>query len=154
MGKRIVTIILIVLSTFAYSVDTELAQKFDKIFSQFTHDFWAKSKISIKPKDLINMIRKGENIVLLDIRTPQEMSIVGITFKNSLRIPMNELFKEENLKKIPKDKKVIVVCRSGGRALVAAVALRSVGFSNVYVLKGGISKLASYLSPKTTSGIK
>ncbi|NPB08494.1 MAG: rhodanese-like domain-containing protein [Aquificae bacterium] len=153
--KRLISLALMLgLSLTVFGIDKDLAKKYDEIFSQFTHQFWAKSPISVKPKELLEMIKKGEDIVLLDIRTPQEMSVVGITYRNALQIPMNELFKEENLKKIPRDKKVIVVCRSGGRALVATVALRSVGFNNVYVLKGGISKLAAYLSPKTTAGMK
>jgi len=62
------------------------------------------------------MIKKKEDFVILDVRTPQEQSIVGSTWKNTLNIPMHEVFKPENLSKIPKDKKVVVVCHSGERA--------------------------------------
>ncbi|NPB06648.1 MAG: rhodanese-like domain-containing protein, partial [Aquificae bacterium] len=38
--------------------------------------------------------------------------------------------------------------------LVATTALRSVGFDNVYALKGGIVKLADFVTPKTTLNLK
>jgi len=138
----------------SFGIDKELAQKYDKLFSQFTQEALAKSPCRVSPKAVVEMIKKGEPVVLLDIRTEAEQSIVGLTYKDSLNIPMDKLFKPENLAKIPKDKKVIIVCHSGARALVAAFALRSVGFENVYALKGGIAKLADYLTPKTTLGLK
>gem|GEM_PF-6281350 len=33
------------------------------------------------------MIKKKEPFVILDVRTPQEMAIVGITWKDKLEIP-------------------------------------------------------------------
>lgn len=80
---------------------------------------------------------------MLDIRTPQEMEVVGITLKNTLKIPMHELFNEVNLKKIPKDKKLIVVCHTGTRAAAATMALRAVGFMNAFMFKGGIIELSA-----------
>ncbi|HIP42493.1 MAG TPA: rhodanese-like domain-containing protein [Aquifex aeolicus] len=139
---------------FSQAIDEALAKKYNAIFGQMTQETLAKSPYRVTPKQVINMIKKGEDIVLLDIRTEAEQSIVGLTYKNSFHIPMDKLFKPENLSKIPKDKKVIVVCHSGVRAIVATFALRSLGFKNVYALKGGIAKLAHYVTPKTTLGIK
>ena len=68
---------------------------------------------------------------------------------NSMTVPMNEVFKKENLKKIPTKLKVVVVCKAGGRATAIATGLRNIGFNNVYVLKNGFSELAKYVSPKT-----
>jgi rhodanese-related sulfurtransferase len=88
------------------------------------------------------MIKKKEDFVILDVRTPQEQSIVGSTWKNTLNIPMHEVFKPENLSKIPKDKKVVVVCHSGERAWAVVTGLRAAGFNNVYHFKGGMKELA------------
>ncbi|AAC07504.1 putative protein [Aquifex aeolicus VF5] len=138
----------------SFGVDEALIKKYDKMFSQMTQETLAKSPCRVTPKQVVEMIKKGEDVVLLDIRTEAEQSIVGLTYKNSLHIPMDKLFKPENLKKIPRDKKVIVICRSGARAIAATFALRSAGFDNVYALKGGIAALADYVTPKTTLGIK
>jgi len=83
------------------------------------------------------------------VRTRQEQSIVGVTLPNTLSLPMNEVFRPENLAKIPTDKKVIVTCKSGVRCTVIGLALRNIGFENVYATKGGLMGLMKYLSPKT-----
>lgn len=98
---------------------------------------------------MIEAIKKQEGVVLLDVRTKQEQSIIGLTYKTSLNLPMNEVFKPENLAKIPTDKKVIVTCQSGVRCTVIAMSLREIGFENVYAMKKGLAALMEYLSPKT-----
>ena len=155
MKKLVATALAVLtLSTVSFSIDWELAKKYDGIFSQLDQKMLTKSPCRVTPKQVLEMIKKGEDIVLLDIRTEPEQSIVGLTYKNSLYIPMDKLFKEENLKKLPKDKKIIVICHSGARAIAATFALRSLGFNNAYALKGGIAALADYVTPKTTLGIK
>ncbi len=133
-------VLLMVNTAFAY--DTELAKRFDGMFSQMTPEVIKQRPCEIDSKKLFEMIKNKEPFVFLDIRTQEEMSITGITWKDTLRIPMHELFKEENLKKLPKDKKIIVVCHTGTRAAAAALALRAVGFMNAYIYKGGIAALA------------
>ncbi|NPA41299.1 MAG: rhodanese-like domain-containing protein [Aquificae bacterium] len=144
----------LLVSGVGYSLDWQEAKEYEQFFSHFNQENLAKSPCRIKPDKLINWIKKGEDVVLLDIRTPGEASIVGLTYDNSIHIPLDKLFKKENLERIPKDKKVVVICRSGTRAIVAVAFLQKLGFKNVYALKGGIKGLASYLSPKTTLGLK
>jgi rhodanese-related sulfurtransferase len=74
-----------------------------------------------------------------------------MTTPDALSIPINVLFKPENLDRVPTDRKVDVGCASGTRATAAGIALRQVGFENVYVLKGGLNALAGYLNPKTAN---
>ncbi len=131
------------LSSLSFGFDKQLASKFDGMFSQFTPEMIAKRPCEVNAKQLFEMIKAKENFVILDIRTPQEMEIVGVTYKNSIKIPMNELFKEENLKKLPTDKKIIVLCHTGARAIAASTGLRLVGFQNSFMFKGGIAELAA-----------
>ena len=133
-------VLLLVNTAFAY--DAELAKKLDATFSQLTPEALQHLPVLIDSKKFFEMLKNKEPFVFLDIRTPEEMSITGITWKNTLRIPMHELFKEENLKKLPKDKKIIVICHSGARAAAATLALRAVGFKNAYFYKGGLPELA------------
>jgi len=42
-----------------------------------------------------------------------------------------------------------VVCHSGVRSTVIEVALRNIGFDNVYSMKGGLVGLIKYLNAKT-----
>lgn len=102
----------------------------------------------IKTPDFVKAVQTGQEMFVLDIRTPAETGMYGLTLPGSTAIPMNHVFKPGNLARIPTDQKVVVVCKGGHRAMATATALRHVGFKNVYVLKHGISDLANYLSPK------
>lgn len=136
--------IVLMLSTagMTYGYDSQLALRFDAMFSQLTPEMIAKRPCEINAKQLFEMIKKKEDFVILDIRTPQEMAVVGITLKNTLQIPMHVLFQEENLKKLPQDKKIVVVCHTGTRAAAAVIALRAIGFKNAWMFKNGIGELA------------
>jgi rhodanese-related sulfurtransferase len=125
-----------------FSYDAELAKKMDAMFSQMTPEVLKQRPCQIDSNQLFEMIKKKEDFVILDVRTPQEQSITGITWKNTLNIPMHEVFKPENLNKLPKDKKIVVVCHSGDRAAAVVTGLRAVGFNNAYQFKGGIKELA------------
>jgi len=145
MKKVVALSLLFVFSLFSlsYGFDKDMAAKFDAMFSQMTPEVIAKRPCEVNSKQIFEMIKAKEDFVLLDIRTPQEMGIVGITYKNALKIPMHELFKEENLKTLPTDKKIVVVCHTGTRAAAASTALRASGFMNAFMLKGGIIELAA-----------
>lgn len=136
-------LVSVFLATNAYSFDKEMAKKFDMMFSQLTPEMIAKRPCEVNAKQLFELIKKKEDFIILDIRTPQEMEIVGVTYKNTLKIPMHELFKEENLAKLPNDKKVIVLCHTGTRAAAATMALRAAGFTNAFMFKGGLIELSA-----------
>lgn len=135
--------VFLFLSTNSFGFDVELAKRFDGMFSQLTPEMIAKRPCEVNGKQLFEMIKKNEDFVVLDIRTPQEMEVVGINLKNTIRIPMHELFNEANLKKLPKDKKLVVICHTGTRAAAATMALRAVGFTNAFMFKGGIIELSA-----------
>ncbi len=137
---------------FAY--DADLAQKFDETFSQYSQDFLNNSKMLVDANSVMKMLQKKEGFVLLDIRTPAEMNVLGLKTKNTLEIPFDHLFKKENLDRLPKDRPLVIVCHSGSRALQAATALEMIGFKNAKVLYGGIIALAQSDSTKNAPALK
>jgi rhodanese-related sulfurtransferase len=137
-----------------FSYDAELAKKMDAMFSQMTPEVLKQKPCQIDANQLFEMIKKKEDFVILDVRTPQEQSITGITWKNTLNIPMHEVFKPENLNKLPKDKKIVVICHSGDRAAAVVTGLRAVGFNNAYQFKGGIKELADAVGRKVVDVVK
>ena len=137
-----------------FSYDAELAKKMDAMFSQMTPEVLKQRPCQIDSNQLFEMIKKKEDFVILDVRTPQEQSITGITWKNTLNIPMHEVFKPENLNKLPKDKKIVVICHSGDRAAAVVTGLRAVGFNNAYQFKGGIKELADAVGRKVVDVVK
>lgn len=72
---------------------------------------------------------------LIDVRTREEYADEHLP--NAINIPVDEI--SRRLSEVgPKDKAVVVYCRSGARSAAAASALKSAGYVEVYNL-GGIS---------------
>lgn len=88
---------------------------------------------------------------VLDVRTEQESAIYGITLADSVSVPMKEVFTKETLDQLPTDRKIVVVCKGGHRATAVAMGLRQIGFKDVFILKGGFTAFAKYLTPKTAN---
>lgn len=129
--------------------NTQLAENYEKFLASYANENLTKALGRITVEDFVKAVKNGDEFCVLDVRTPAETNIVGVMLKNTLNIPMNEVFKQENLAKIPTDKKVVVVCQGGPRAAVIALALRNIGFNNITLLKGGLVDLIDYLEPKT-----
>lgn len=149
MKKLIGLVILSMLFTgpvFAY--DKNLAKSYEKHFSEFAGKKTVKAMQMISAKSLMESQTKGDNLFILDIRTEGETAVYGFNLNNSMAISANEVFKPENLKKIPINMKVVVVCKGGIRAAMVATGLRHIGYKDAYVLKGGFAGLSSYVSPK------
>ena len=132
----------------AFAYDKGLAKSYDQYFSPFSGKGTPKALQMIPTKAFIESLKKGDKLFVVDIRTPGETGVYGLTLSNSIVLPMNEVFKPENLEKIPTSGKVVIVCKAGHRAMAVATGLRHVGFKNVFSLKKGISDVANYLSPK------
>ena len=145
----LIGVLAVLFSGQAVAYDETLARTYEQFFASFEEKQVPQALHVLPPEKVVEAIKKGEHIVLLDVRTNQEQSILGLSFPETLRIPMNEVFKPENLAKIPTDKKVIVTCQSGLRCTIIELALRNVGFDNVYEMKGGLMGLMQYLGPKT-----
>ncbi|MGB9767202.1 MAG: rhodanese-like domain-containing protein [Sulfurihydrogenibium sp.] len=92
---------------------------------------------NLDSKSFYKMIQQEKNIVILDVRTPEEYDKDG-HIPNSILIPVQVLPQHiKDLEKF-KDKKILVYCRSGNRSSVASKFLEQNGFKNVYNLKYGI----------------
>lgn len=151
--KRISTIavagmVSISLSSVAWSYDAEMAEGYAKLFSPVVGAKAGKALHFVKPDAFIKDIKAGKEIVGIDVRTPAETGVFTLSLPNSLTIPVNELFLPENLDRIPVGKPVMIICKSGARATAVGTSLRSIGFDNVYILKGGMQALSGYYGPK------
>ena len=93
-------------------------------------------KVELKEIDVLefNKIKDKEDLFILDVREAHEYDIVNI---NGNLIPLGEI--EQRLNEIPKNKKVLVHCKVGGRSLQAIETLsKKHGYDNLWNLKGGI----------------
>lgn len=76
------------------------------------------------------------NIVLIDVREPAELKSDGY-IKGAVNIPLGSLTSQAA--RIPKDKGVIVYCRSGHRSGTATEQLKQLGYTNIKSMSGGIT---------------
>ena len=80
------------------------------------------------------MMDAGEDFKLIDVREAHEFDFVNM---GAELIPLSSV--PENADKFPKDKKVIIHCRSGKRSADAIRELENLfPYDNLYNLKGGI----------------
>lgn len=100
--------------------------------------------LGLKPApDFAELVRKGAQII--DVRTKEEYSAGHIP--ESINIPLHDLL--NSLKKITKDKPLIVCCASGMRSASAKNILLSKGFASVYNGGGWLSLQRKIISAKT-----
>ena len=83
--------------------------------------------------ELARALESEEPPAVLDVRTPAEHSQGAIP--SSLLIPLNELAARAD--EVPRDRSVVVHCRTGYRSAAAASILEARGFDNVIDLRGG-----------------
>ncbi|MBW8051405.1 MAG: molybdopterin-synthase adenylyltransferase MoeB [Cytophagales bacterium] len=89
--------------------------------------------------ELKEKLDKNEDITIIDVREQFEYDICNL---QGVLIPMGELM--NNTDKIPKDKPVVVHCRTGSRSAQAVQFLsQKYDFDNLYNLKGGIHAWAT-----------
>jgi len=138
----------LLLSITAHAYDTQKAKGLDAFYSHMTQKACADSKLFVKATDVMKMLREKKPFTMLDVRTDGEAGVIALSGDNALHIPINVLFKKENLDKLPTDKPVMIVCHSGTRATLAAIGLKQLGFKNVHVVKGGLIALAKADNPK------
>lgn len=84
----------------------------------------------------LHAMLQNKDFVFINVHIPYEGNIAG----TDLSIPYNEITAPDNLAKLPADKdaKVVLYCRSGRMSAIAAEALVSLGYTNVWNLAGGM----------------
>jgi rhodanese-related sulfurtransferase len=76
------------------------------------------------------------DFVLIDCRLPHEVAITKID--GSELIPLQQIQQHADRLKEWQDRKIVVMCRSGGRSLQFTQILRRNGFHDVKSMAGGI----------------
>ncbi|MDR2123014.1 MAG: FAD-dependent oxidoreductase [Flavobacteriaceae bacterium] len=87
-----------------------------------------------------------KDIFILDVRTSDEYALG--TIKNAVNIPLDEL--RNHMDKLPKDKKIVVLCAVGLRGYIAYRILAQNGFKNIYNLSGGIKTYQNAVIEQST----
>ena len=82
---------------------------------------------------------------LLDVREPYEWEISNLADLGAHLIPMGEV--AGRIEELPRDREIVVHCRTGARSGQIAGQLRDAGFVRVLNLEGGIDAWAAEIDP-------
>lgn len=88
----------------------------------------------------------GGDVFVLDVRTPSEYNsshiegatLIPVTNSSGSSLSSDNLL-EARVDEVPKNKKILVYCRSGHRSILASKILVNAGYSQVYNMEGGIN---------------
>jgi len=88
------------------------------------------------------LAKRNVGAFILDVREPDEWNQFHVP--DSTLIPLGELASHVN--ELPKDKEIVVVCRSGNRSAQGRDILLNAGFTQVTSMAGGLTqwKAAGY----------
>ena len=111
----------------------------DKICSEMEEKFFRalrKGRFVVKAEELKASLEREENIFLLDVRTPDEVSSGHI--QGTINIPIHDL--PNKMDELPQqfDRPIVTVCHVGERSAYATMFLRVFGYNDVKSLELGM----------------
>lgn len=92
----------------------------------------------MKVEDLKKKLADHEDVLLLDVREADEFE-GGDAIEGSQNMPMGKVFVEAGQGHLPKDKKIVTICKSGGRCEIVAKELKEKGY-DIEHLEGGVTE--------------
>ena len=112
-------------------------------YEQFCNHSNASPVRGISATKLHEMISRGQEIALVDVREPFEFEIARIP--NSRLIPLGTI--PDRLTEIRRTETTVVMCKSGARSARAIEFLRGEGFENLLNLEGGLDAWREEVDP-------
>ncbi len=93
-----------------------------------------KGVTNINVQELEQLLAKREDCYFIDVRETHEYKAGHI--RGMKNIPLLELHNRRN--RIPQQKQIVLICRSGRRSRIAARMLAKQGFSRIANVRGGM----------------
>lgn len=92
---------------------------------------------TVNPSDIYNNVVMGgdQSYFLVSLQKPEDYAKGHV--KGSINIPYAQIAKKENLAKLPKDKKIVLICYTGHTASYASMFLNELGYE-AYAMKFGL----------------
>ncbi len=92
----------------------------------------------MQPTELKEKLQKGEDIKVLDVREADEFEAGGGSpIPGAENVPMGKVFVKAMKGELPKDKKIVTVCKTGSRCEIVARELKQKGY-DIEHLEGGL----------------
>ena len=93
----------------------------------------------ISVPELKNKLDAGDDIMILDVRTPEDFNGEQHHIKGAINIPLNELKQRSDELSEYLERTIITICRTDRMSAKAAQILTQKGFSDVHVAKQGMT---------------
>ena len=121
-------------------------------------DQLAKCVQEIFPWDLVDELEANPDLFLLDVRSRHEFGAASI--RNSINVPRGILelavdYGYEETEPVlveAREKRIVIICRSGNRSVLAAHTLAKMGYTDVASLRTGIRGWNDYEQPLFSTG--
>jgi phage shock protein E len=102
---------------------------------------------TISVSDASAMIQSSSNLLVVDVRTPQEYAQGHL--KGAINIPLSDL--PLQIGGLDRNRPILVYCRTGYRSAQASAILVKAGFTQVYSMEGGITAWINSGYPTATT---
>lgn len=98
------------------------------------------------PTEFSARATSGPAPLLVDVREDWELAIASL--EQAVHVPMGEV--PDRLEELPRDRDIVLMCRSGMRSAQVARFLQQEGYERVWNLAGGILAWSEQLDPSLT----
>ena len=109
----------------------------------------AASGSTITASQLKDMLDRGEDIFLVDVREPNEYEIVSIP--GAVLIPKDQFLTGAALERLPQHRQIVLHCKSGVRSAECLAVVQGAGYSDAVHVGGGVLAWVSQVDPSLPS---
>ena len=102
-------------------------------------------------RHLHSLLGKGEKVVVIDVRTPEEFSRSHVP--EAINIPIDKLPREMRRMHVSKETTIVTMCDHGGRSSRAALELRKMGYKTASFCRIDSWKKDGYAIKKGSGGM-
>jgi sulfur-carrier protein adenylyltransferase/sulfurtransferase len=97
----------------------------------------------IVPGELARRLRRGDDLLLVDVREPAEWSLDGLP--GAVTAPLSRL--ESDAAALDRSREMVLFCSRGVRSLLAGQRLQAAGFPRLLSLAGGLARYRAEVEP-------
>ncbi len=131
--KHVFTGLFVMISVFVFAQNKQTSP----VKTRMIEPFYINIDLT-KAKDLV---ANKKEVILLDVRTPEE--IAGGKIANAVELDIKDPAFNEKLNQLDKTKQYMVYCYAGGRSATAMKMMKELGFKQVYNFDGGYKAWSS-----------
>ena len=105
----------------------------------------AAADSTVTARELSEMLQRGDNIAVIDVREPAEFEILSIP--GARLVPKGDIVSGAALASLPTDAKIVLNCKSGVRSAEALAVLKQAGFADAVHVQGGVLAWQAQVDP-------